>query len=487
MGAGSSVPGRRRHERRRRGGNESTAVMGWWIRLRACMSSRSTPTPARPSNDADDTTIYRGRNFTAMEVRRGGGYLQNPPRMSNAQSILASPAVGEEVNVAIQIRQFTYNELKGATRNFRTDNFLGVGGFGRVHKGWIDENGTSPARPGTGLVVAVKTLSYEGPQGHDEWVAEVHYLRNLRHPHLVKLIGYCIEGRHRQLVYEFMSGGSLENHLFRSQTSIPWSTRLKVMLGAAKGLTFLHEGLQSPVIFRDFKTSNILLDAEFNAKLSDFGLAIDGPEGDKTHVSTRVVGTYGYAAPEYVMTGHLTSMSDVYSFGVVLLEVLTGKKAMDKNRPEGEQNLVEWARPYTRDRQLFHRLIDPRLGSRFSITGAQKLVRLAHDCLSLDPKARPAMSSVVQTLEPILGLHDMATSTSFYRNVQSERAAMLFSSPPPPVGTSASTSTTPSRTPAMLNSPQQQQLASRRRSVSNSPGHGHVSQLLQRPRGGAIA
>jgi serine/threonine protein kinase len=201
------------------------------------------------------------------------------------------------------LRKFAFNDLKCATRNFRPESILGEGGFGCVFKGWIEENGTAPMKPGTGLTVAVKTLNHDGLQGHKEWVAEVDFLGNLHHPNLVRLIGYCVEDDQRLLVYEFMPRGSLDNHLFRRSLPLPWSIRMKVALGAAKGLAFLHEEAERPVIYRDFKTSNILLDADYNAKLSDFGLAKDGPVGDKTHVSTRVMGTYGYAAPEYVMTG----------------------------------------------------------------------------------------------------------------------------------------------------------------------------------------
>jgi len=165
------------------------------------------------------------------------------------------------------------------------------------------------------------------------------------------------------------------------------------------------------------------LDSEYNAKLSDFGLAKDGPEGDKTHVSTRVMGTYGYAAPEYVMTGHLTSRSDVYSFGVVLLEMLTGRRSMDKNRPSGEHNLVEWARPYLGEKRRLYRLIDPRLEGNFSIKGAQKAAQLACHCLSRDPKARPLMSEVVEALRPLLNLKDMASSNFHYQALQAERSS----------------------------------------------------------------
>lgn len=340
-----------------------------------------------------------------------------------------STKIDDELKVASQLRKFTFNELKLATRNFKPESLLGEGGFGCVFKGWIEENGTAPVKPGTGLTVAVKMLNHESLQGHKEWLAEVNLLGELLHPHLVKLIGYCIENEQRLLVYEFMPRGSLENHLFRRSAPLPWSVRLKIALGAAKGLAFLHEEAERPVIYRDFKTSNILIDADYNAKLSDFGLAKDGPEGDKTHVSTRVMGTYGYAAPEYVMTGHLTSKSDVYSFGVVLLEIISGRRSLDKNRPSGQHNLIEWARPYLGERRRFYRIIDPRLQGHFSIKGAQKATELAHRCLSRDPKARPLMSEVVEALKPLLKLKDMASSSYHFRTIPGNHDAANSSNP----------------------------------------------------------
>ncbi|EMS62888.1 Protein kinase APK1A, chloroplastic [Triticum urartu] len=269
-----------------------------------------------------------------------------------------------EILQSANVKSFAFNELKTATRNFRPDSVLGEGGFGSVFKGWVDETTFAPARPGTGMVIAVKKLNQEGFQGHREWLAEVNYLGQLSHPNLVRLVGYCLEDEQRLLVYEFMPRGSLENHLFRRGSHfqpLSWNLRMKVALGAARGLAFLHSD-KAKVIYRDFKTSNVLLDSSYNAKLSDFGLAKDGPTGDKSHVSTRVMGTHGYAAPEYLATGHLTAKSDVYSFGVVLLEMLSGRRALDKNRPSGEHNLVEWARPYlTSKRRVFH-ILDARLG-----------------------------------------------------------------------------------------------------------------------------
>ncbi|CAH9098823.1 unnamed protein product [Cuscuta epithymum] len=190
-------------------------------------------------------------------------------------------------------------------------------------------------------------------------------------------------------------------------------TRIRIALGAAKGLAFLHEQEQ-PVIYRDFKASNILLDSDYTAKLSDFGLAKDGPEGDETHVSTRIMGTHGYAAPEYLMTGHLTSLSDVYSFGVVLLEIVTGRRAMDKKRPRREQNLVEWAKPLLRDSHKLERIMDPRLEGEYSTEGAKRVAALAYQCLSHHPKFRPTMKDVVKRLEHVLELRDMPSGPFVY-------------------------------------------------------------------------
>lgn len=299
------------------------------------------------------------------------------------------------------LRAFTYGDLKAATRGFRVDNLLGEGGFGPVFKGYIDEQTFIPTRPGQGRVIAIKKLNLEGMQGHREWLTEVHFLGAFYHENLVKLIGFCAEDDHRLLVYEFMPRGSLEKHLFRKGQLLSWPIRMKIAVGAARGLAFLHDS-QRPVIFRDFKASNILLDAQYNAKLSDFGLAKDGPMGDNTHVSTRVMGTYGYAAPEYVATGHLTAKSDVYSFGVVLLEILTGRRAVDQNRPGGEQNLVDWAKPYLNDKRKVLRLIDQGLEGQYSLKGARKAADVALHCLNAEAKSRPSMKEILVSLEPLI-------------------------------------------------------------------------------------
>ncbi|KAL3642864.1 hypothetical protein CASFOL_013679 [Castilleja foliolosa] len=340
------------------------------------------------------------------------------PRIS--LSDISASMLSEDLSISLvgsNLHVFTLQELKVITQSFSSSNFLGEGGFGPVHKGFIDDR----LRPGLkAQPVAVKLLDLDGSQGHKEWLTEVIFLGQLRHEHLVKLIGYCCEEEHRLLVYEYMPRGSLENQLFRRfSVSLPWLTRIKIALGAAKGLAFLHEA-EKPVIYRDFKTSNILLDSDYNAKLSDFGLAIDGPEGDDTHISTQVMGTQGYAAPEYIMTGHVTAASDVYSFGVVLLELLTGRKSIDKTRPQREHSLVEWARPMLKNPRKLSRLMDTRLEGQYSEQGAQKAAALAHQCLSHRQKLRPTMSEVIQVLELLKDLDDNSQTGTFVFEVSTD-------------------------------------------------------------------
>ncbi|CAA6661743.1 unnamed protein product [Spirodela intermedia] len=357
-----------------------------------------------PCNGLDDTMCGSRRSeFPLSERFRQHGFLRlGSPDTPERGEILQSP----------NLKSFTFSDLRSATRNFRPDSVLGEGGFGCVFKGWIDENSFTAAKPGTGIVIAVKKLNQEGFQGHKEWLAEIDYLGRFYHPNLVKLIGYCLEDEHRLLVYEFMRGELGEPSLQEYAPPFPpftfglyfqplsWNLRMRVALGAAKGLAFLH-GAQTKVIYRDFKTSNVLLDSNYNAKLSDFGLAKDGPTGNKSHVSTRVMGTYGYAAPEYLATGHLTAKSDVYSFGVVLLEMLTGRRAVDKNRPSGEHSLVEWARPYLANKRKALRIFDARLEGQYSVAAAHRAAAMAHRCLSTEARCRPNMQEVVSTLQAL--------------------------------------------------------------------------------------
>ncbi|XP_019429576.1 PREDICTED: serine/threonine-protein kinase PBS1 isoform X2 [Lupinus angustifolius] len=294
--------------------------------------------------------------------------------------------------VQIAAQTFTFRELAAATKNFRPESFIGEGGFGRVYIGRLES---------TRQTVAVKQLDRNGLQGNREFLVEVLMLSLLHHPNLVSLIGYCADGDQRLLVYEFMPLGSLEDHLHDlppDKEPLDWNTRMKIAAGAAKGLEYLHDKANPPVIYRDFKSSNILLDEGFQPKLSDFGLAKLGPVGDKSHVSTRVMGTYGYCAPEYAMTGQLTVKSDVYSFGVVFLELITGRKAIDSTQPHGEQNLVTWARPLFNDRRKFSKLADPKLQGRFPMRGLYQALAVASMCIQESAATRPLIGDVVTAL-----------------------------------------------------------------------------------------
>uniref|UniRef100_A0ACD6A2G4 Uncharacterized protein n=1 Tax=Avena sativa TaxID=4498 RepID=A0ACD6A2G4_AVESA len=361
---------------------------------------------------------------------KDGSRLSACSSRASSASMPPSAKTESEILQSANVKVFSYNDLRLATRNFRPDSVLGEGGFGSVYKGWIDEHTLSACKPGTGIPVAVKRLNQEGLQGHREWLAEVNYLGQFCHPNLVKLIGYCLEDEYRLLVYECMPRGSLENHLFRRGSHfqpLQWNLRMKVALGAAKGLAYLHSA-EAKVIYRDFKTSNILLDTDYTAKLSDFGLAKDGPVGEKSHVSTRVMGTYGYAAPEYLSTGHLTAKSDIYSFGVVLLEMLSGRRAIDKNRPQGEHNLVEWARPYLTHKRKIFRVLDTRLEGQYSLSGAQTIAALAVECLNFEAKMRPSMDAVVSILEGIQDSSEAARKPAAERHQDPKGAGKKMTS-----------------------------------------------------------
>ncbi|XP_056170420.1 probable serine/threonine-protein kinase PBL26 [Syzygium oleosum] len=313
------------------------------------------------------------------------------PPVETVPKKVAPPKVADSNN-NVAAQTFTFRELATATKNFRQECLIGEGGFGRVYKGKLDK---------TGQVAAVKQLDRNGLQGNREFLVEVLMLSLLHHENLVNLIGYCADGDQRLLVYEYMPRGSLEDHLLDlgpNKLPLDWFTRMKIALGAAKGLEYLHDKANPPVIYRDLKSSNILLDNQFNAKLSDFGLAKLGPMGDRQHVSSRVMGTYGYCAPEYQRTGQLTVKSDVYSFGVVLLELITGRRAIDTTRPTEEQNLVSWAQPVFKDPRRYPELADPLLNNEFPVRGLNQAVAVAAMCLNEEVAVRPLMTDVVTAL-----------------------------------------------------------------------------------------
>ncbi|RRT57901.1 hypothetical protein B296_00032387 [Ensete ventricosum] len=233
---------------------------------------------------------------------------------------------------------FTYRELELATDGFGDNKVIGNGGFGVVFRGTLCD----------GTVAAIKLLRREGKQGERDFRTEVDLLSRLHSGYLVGLLGYCADQQHRLLVFEYMPNGSLQHHLHptsRKQSHQPlldWWTRLRIALDCARALEFLHEHTVPAVIHRDFKCSNILLDHDCRAKVSDLGMAKVGSDKINGQVLTRVLGTTGYVAPEYASTGRLTTKSDVYSYGVVLLELLTGRVPVDPGRPPGEHVLVSW-------------------------------------------------------------------------------------------------------------------------------------------------
>lgn len=294
-----------------------------------------------------------------------------------------SPSVGKPP------RLFTYEELERATRGFSEANFLAEGGYGSVHRGILPD----------GQVVAVKQHKLASTQGDREFCSEVQVLSCAQHRNVVMLIGYCVEDRRRLLVYEYICNSSLDSHLYgRKQNPLDWEARLKIAVGAARGLRYLHKECRvGCIVHRDMRPNNILLTHDFEALVGDFGLARLQPEGD-AGVETRIIGTFGYLAPEYAQTGQVSDKADVYAFGVVLVELVTGRKAVDIHRPKGEQCLTEWARPLLEQNAL-SRHVDPSLNKCYSEREVEATLHCASLCLQRDPQLRPHMSQVLRMLE----------------------------------------------------------------------------------------
>ncbi|KAA8543434.1 hypothetical protein F0562_021071 [Nyssa sinensis] len=313
----------------------------------------------------------------------------------------------------LSVKAFALAELDKATEKFSSRKFLGEGGFGRVYHG-IMEDGTE---------VAVKLLTRNNQNGDQEFIAEVEMLSRLHHRNLVKLIGICIEEHTRCLVYELVPNGSVESHLHgadKRKGPLDWDARLKIALGAARGLAYLHEDSNPRVIHRDFKASNVLLEDDFTPKVSDFGLAREATEGSH-HISTRVMGTFGYVAPEYAMTGHLLVKSDVYSYGVVLLELLSGRKPVDMSQPPGKENLVTWARPLLTSREGLEQLVDPSLARNYDFDDMGKVAAIASMCIHPDVTHRPFMGEVVQALKLIYNNMDETCADCYSQKESSAR------------------------------------------------------------------
>ncbi|KAL1824441.1 hypothetical protein ACET3Z_011219 [Daucus carota] len=314
-----------------------------------------------------------------------------------------------------QWRLFSIQEIRLATRNFDDDLFLGRGGFGRVYKGLLDDVAMS--------TVAVKRLNSKSRQGAKEFWTEIEMLSNFRHCHLVSLIGYCSEEQEMILVYEYMPHGTLSEHLYKNSRNghvvsqpLSWERRLKICIGAARGLDYLHTGtgLQQRVIHRDVKSSNILLDEYWEAKVSDFGLSKIGPANQSSsHVSTHVKGTPGYMDPEYFLTHRLTRKSDVYSFGVVLFEVLCGRCALDMKIDEDQQSLARYAHRCIQEGTTYQ-MIDSTIRGQISKDCLKVFLDIGDQCLNYQQRKRPTMADVVAKLELAMELQKRTVSSVDY-------------------------------------------------------------------------
>ncbi|KAI5661981.1 hypothetical protein M9H77_21304 [Catharanthus roseus] len=318
----------------------------------------------------------------------------------------------KELLLDLQTGLFTLKQIKAATKNFDPANKVGEGGFGCVYKGLLPD----------GTVIAVKQLSSKSKQGNREFVNEIGMISALQHQNLVKLYGCCVEGNQLLLVYEYMENNCVSRALFGKDSTckikLEWPTRRKICLGVAKGLAYLHEESRLKIVHRDIKTSNILLDKDLNAKISDFGLA-KLHEDDCTHISTRIAGTIGYMAPEYAMRGYLTAKADVYSFGVVALEIVSGKSNTNYRPKEECVYLLDWAY-VLQERGSLLELVDPDLGSEYPTEEATVMLNVALLCTNAAPTLRPTMSQVVSMLEGRTDVQDLlsdpglsATSSKF--------------------------------------------------------------------------
>ncbi|KAF6167895.1 hypothetical protein GIB67_027673 [Kingdonia uniflora] len=309
--------------------------------------------------------------------------------------------ITEDMEDLGSVEIYSYKQLNEATQGFRSPNKIGEGGFGSVYKGKLLD----------GAMVAVKVLSVESRQGHSEFMAEIASMSNVRHKNLAKIRGVCIEGTHRILVYDYMENNSLAQILFGNEiktVELNWEIRRDICLGIAHGLAHLHEETKPHIVHRDIKASNILLDWDFTAKVSDFGLSKLFPD-NITHISTRVAGTLGYMAPEYAISGHLTRKSDVYSFGVLLLEILSGRCVIEFDIELGEYYLVEKAWEMYNDGNLLQ-LMDPSLRGDFPDEEVVRFLKVGLLCVQETPSLRPRMSKAAKVMSNEIDIREVEIS-----------------------------------------------------------------------------
>ncbi|KAL9227873.1 hypothetical protein vseg_003514 [Gypsophila vaccaria] len=358
------------------------AAFGIATALAVVMYKKKSRMPRSKSGTSSWLPIY-GNSHTGGMKSTIGGHSVASAQLSN--------------EAAANCRHLTLSEIKKATKNFDESNVIGVGGFGKVYKGVIDGN----------VKVAIKKSNPSSEQGVNEFITEIEMLSKLRHKHLVSLIGYCEEDGEMALVYDYMAHGTLREHLYKNnKTNLTWKQRLEILIGAAKGLHYLHTGSKYTIIHRDVKTTNILLDENWVAKVSDFGLSKTGPDiNQQNHVSTVVKGSFGYLDPEYFRRQQLTEKSDVYSFGVVLFEGLCARPALNPSLPKEQVSLADWALSCVRKGNV-DEIIDPHIKGTIKPECLKKFVETAVKCLSDHGVDRPSMSDLLWNLEFSLQLQD---------------------------------------------------------------------------------
>ncbi|WOK95583.1 putative receptor-like serine/threonine-protein kinase [Canna indica] len=368
------------------------------LRSRASRVNRRSPSFI-PTSIKEIATIIPSESGNGMEeAEKPAAVVEaaKPSEGSSSSSSSASSLSAEKEKAEKKMknigwgRWYTLAELEAATAAFSPANVIGEGGYGIVYRGVLPDLS----------VVAVKNLLNNKGQAEKEFKVEVEAIGKVRHKNLVGLLGYCAEGAKRMLVYEYIENGTLEQWLHGDVgpiSPLTWDTRIKIAIGTAKGIAYLHEGLEPKVIHRDIKSSNILLDKHWNPKVSDFGLAKVLGSGS-SYVTTRVMGTFGYVAPEYACTGMLNESSDVYSFGVLLMELISGRSPVDYSRPVGEVNMVEWFKRTVQSKRE-EEVVDPLIQVKPSPRALKRVMLICLRCTDMDAQKRPKMGQIIHMLE----------------------------------------------------------------------------------------